>query len=66
MDTHRTEDRSRPHQIACGKKSGSDTSLQILGLQSINPPHEECLEMGTCFLEEQLDRYCNAPKYAVP
>ena len=59
MDTHRTEDRSRP-------QPDSDTSLQIFGLQSINPPHEECLEMGTCFLEEQLDRYCNAPKYAIP
>ena len=55
------------HIRLIGKKSfESEMVLQILGLQSINPPLQECLEIGTCFLEEQFDRHGNAPKYAVP
>ena len=56
---NRMEDRNN------GSQPDSDTSFQIFGIQSINPPHEEYLEMGTCFLEEQFDIYGNASKYVV-
>ena len=50
-----------------GKKSSdSEMSLEILGFKSINPPLQKCLKMDTCFLEEQVARYSNAPKYAIP
>ena len=38
----------------------------MLGLQSIKPFRQECLEIDTCFLEEQLDRHGNTSKYAIP
>ena len=59
MGTNKTVDRRK-------KSSDSEISLEILGFQSINPSFQECLEMDTCFLEEQVARYSNAHKYAIP
>ena len=52
-------------RIRLFKPKSSDSEIS-LGFQSINPFRQECLKMGTYFLEEEIDRYGNAPKYAIP
>ena len=65
IDIYKIDDRNRSYQIAWEKSSDSGRSLQILGIESIIASLQECLEMKTCFLEDQFDRYYNIPKYAI-